>query len=240
MENKTNDINIINISSTNYYLLKCHEGYLLIDAGWVGKFKEFKKALNKLDIDINSIKYILLTHHHHDHAALVHDIRKASKCKIIIHKDGINYVEKGITYTEEIKQFNIVLKLLDKLLSPFIQYNYSPVILNNDDIIISEDNYDLYSLLGIKGKIIHTPGHSKDSVSLVLTNGDAFVGDIAMNMLQVFGQKYRPIEAENYNDVYKSWSKLIQYGAKKIFPSHGKSFCGKKLEEILKNISQSS
>ncbi|MFW9942566.1 MAG: MBL fold metallo-hydrolase [Candidatus Thorarchaeota archaeon] len=231
---------IININNTNYFLLKCNEGYLLIDAGWVGKYKDFKEALNKLNINVASIKYILITHHHHDHAALVHDLREEIKCKIIIHKDGINYVKNGITYTKDIKQFNILLKLLDKILSPFIQCNYSPISLNEDDIIVTEDNFDIYNLTGIKGKIIYTPGHSKDSISLVLRNGYAFIGDVAMNMLKIFGQKYRPIEAENYSEVYKSWEKLIRYGTKKIFPSHGKSFSIEKLEILLKQYNFSS
>ena len=225
---------VININRTNYYLLKCNEGYLLIDAGWVGKYKDFKKALNKLNINVASIKYILITHHHHDHAALVQNLREEIKCKLIIHKDGIYYVKKGITYTKELKQFNVFLKLLDKILSPFIQQNYSPISLNENDIIVTEDNFDIYNLTGIKGKIIFTPGHSRDSISLLLWNGDAFIGDAAMNMLKIFGQKYRPIEAENYGEVYKSWEKLIRYGAKKIFPSHGKYFPIEKLEIILK------
>ncbi|MCK4348500.1 MAG: MBL fold metallo-hydrolase, partial [Thermoplasmatales archaeon] len=116
------DINVINISSTNFYLLKCKEGYLLIDAGWVGKYNSFKKALRRLNISIDSIKFILITHHHHDHTALVQDIRKETKCKIIIHKYETDYIKKGITYINETKQFNIYLRLLDRVLSPFIKY----------------------------------------------------------------------------------------------------------------------
>lgn len=227
--------NIININDTNYYLLKCKGGYLLIDAGWVGKYDKFKDSLIRLKINITSIKYILLTHHHHDHAALIQDIRCESQCKLIVYKDGVDYIKKGITYTNETKQYNIFLTLLDKMLSPFIRYNYSPITLNESDILIDRDNYDIYDLTGIKGEIIHTPGHSKDSISLLLSNGDAFVGDAAMNILKVFGHKYRPVEAESYCEIYKSWRKLIQCGATNIFPSHGSSFSVEELKNILEN-----
>lgn len=103
---------VININRTNYYLLKCNEGYLLIDAGWVGKYKDFKEALSKLYIDVASIKYILITHHHHDHAALVQDLRGEIKCKLIIHKDGINYVKNGIT-SDFFKKPHLVANFLD-------------------------------------------------------------------------------------------------------------------------------
>ena len=228
--------NKISINDTNYYLLEEKDGYLLIDAGWVGKYSKFKESLSELNIKVDSIKHIFLTHHHHDHAALIQDIREESRCKLILHETQINFLKKGITRIENTKQYNIYLKLLDKAISPFIHYSYKPIILNESDIIVTIDNYDIYDHTGIKGKIIHTPGHSNDSISLLLENGNAFVGDAAMNILKLFGHKYRPIEAEDYNEVYNSWGKLIQYGAKKIFPSHGNSFCVEQLKEILKTI----
>jgi glyoxylase-like metal-dependent hydrolase (beta-lactamase superfamily II) len=227
------DMAVINISSTNFYLLKCKEGYLLIDAGWVGKYETFKKELHCIDIDMHSIRYLLLTHHHHDHAALVQNIRSETDCRIIIHEAEVAYVEKGITYTNETKQFNLWLKLFDRLVSPFIHCNYDPIVLNEDDIIIGDDDYDIFNLTGVRGKIVHTPGHSKGSLSLLLENGDSFVGDVAMNILKAFGQQYRPVEAENYADVYKSWGKLIQHGTKTVYPSHGKRF---QIEELAKLI----
>lgn len=230
--------NKITINDTNYYLLECKDGYLLIDAGWVGKYSKFKKSLIRLNIDIGSIKYLLLTHHHHDHAALIQDIRRESKCKLILHESQINYLKKGINHIVDTKQYNICLKLLDTILSPFIQYRYTPVDLNETDIIIKDDNYDIHSLTGIKGKIIRTPGHSQDSISLVLENGDAFVGDVAMNILKIFGQKYRPVEAENYDEIYKSWDKLILSGSKMIYPSHGNNFPAKELERIKNHITK--
>ena len=168
----------VEINSTNYYLLRCKEGYLLIDCGWAGKYDEFKKQLSKMNILVGSIKYILLTHHHHDHSALVQDMRKESNCKLIVHKDGIDYLKKGNTYTRETKCYNVWLKLLDKILSPF-------------------------------------------------------VGDVAMNILRMFGQKVRPIEAENFDEVYKSWKKIIQCGAGTIYPAHGKSFSVEELKKCL-------
>ena len=34
---------------------------------------------------------------------------------------------------------------------------------------------------GIPGTVLHTPGHSPGSLSVVLDTGEAFVGDLAMN-----------------------------------------------------------
>lgn len=231
-----NALYVISFSSTNYYLLKCNDGFLLIDAGWVGKYEKFKKGLGAVGIGVDSIKYILLTHHHHDHAALVQNIRSETSCRIIVHQDEVNYIRQGTTFTDDTSQFNTWLKLLDTLTSPFIRLNYNPVMLNEDDIIVSDNDYDLCGLTGMKARVIHTPGHSKGSISLLLENGNSFVGDVAMNTLRVFGQRQRPIEAEDYSDVYRSWQKLIHCGAKMVYPSHGSSFPIKELIRILETI----
>ncbi len=42
---------------------------------------------------------------------------------------------------------------------------------------VFKDEFDLSSY-GINGKLIHTPGHTNSSISVVLNNGDAIVGDM--------------------------------------------------------------
>jgi len=41
--------------------------------------------------------------------------------------------------------------------------------------------------------------------------------------------KYRPIWLQDIKEVHKSWGKLVDYGAKMIYPAHGKPFSVKKL-----------
>jgi len=40
------------------------------------------------------------------------------------------------------------------------------------------ESRDLLSCMGIHGRIVHTPSHSEDSISLVLDDGNCFVGDL--------------------------------------------------------------
>ena len=158
MKNKTKqDFFATTLCGTDYYLLKCNDGFLLVDAGWVGRYGKFKKALGRLGIGIDAIKHILLTHHHHDHAALVHDIRLDTNCRVIVHKGEVDYLRRGVTFTGNTRQFNAWLKLLDKVTSPFIRLNYTSVILNENDIVISDNDYDLYDLIGIQARVVHTP-----------------------------------------------------------------------------------
>lgn len=233
----------ITYNSTNYYLEPCDNGFLLIDAGWHGKSGVFNKGLNSLGIKPGQIKYILLTHHHHDHTAIVQDLKELTNAKLIVHKKQIPYLKKGVTNTANLKQYNWILWLIDKLTKPFIKYKYPPISIDNSDIIIDTDiNENVLPSIGISGKIVTTPGHSSDSISVLLDSGTAYVGDLAMNMgsMKLLCKIPLPIEAENLEQVKSSMKKLIDLGCMKFYPSHGESITKEMIEERVLNITKTA
>lgn len=226
----------ITYNSTNYYLEPCSNGFLLIDAGWHGKVEKFKNGLKMLGVKPDEIKYILLTHHHHDHVAIVQELKTITNAKLIVHKNQIPYLERGVTNTVDIKQYNRVLRLIDWFTKPFIKYNYPPITINNYDTIMSDDiNDNILRNIGVEGKIVSTPGHSNDSVSILLDNGTAYVGDLAMNiksMKRMSGMPL-PIEAEDFEQVKFSIKNLIHLGANLFYPSHGEVITKEMIERVI-------
>lgn len=226
----------ITYNSTNYYLEPCDNGFLLIDAGWYGKGKVFKKELNLLGIKPEQIKYILLTHHHHDHSAIVEELKILTNAKLIVHAKQIPYLKTGVTNDGYIKQYNWMLWLIDKLMKPFVKYKYPPISINNSDIIIDTDtNNNVLRNIGISGKIILTPGHSSDSISVLLDNGTAYVGDLAMNMrsMKLIGKIPLLIEAEDFEQVKLNMKKLVDLGCVKFCPSHGDVIVKEMIERVM-------
>ena len=65
--------------------------------------------------------------------------------------------------------------------------------------IKASESAEFLSRLGIKGKVIHTPGHSDDSISLILDDGAAFVGDL--NPLY-------ELELHRGTEIEKSWNRI--------------------------------
>jgi glyoxylase-like metal-dependent hydrolase (beta-lactamase superfamily II) len=225
----------ITYNSTNYFLIPCQDGFLLIDAGWNGKLERFKQELASFDIGLNQIKYIFLTHHHHDHSALVQDLRDLTNAKLIVHKEQVDFITKGVTDYKKIKQYNWLLWLIDKALRPLIKYNYKPIKIEQSDFIINSDVDDMtLREIGVNGKIIATPGHSKDSISILLDSGIAYVGDLATNIMGLICKVPLPIEAENYQQVNDSMKKLINLGAKEFYPSHGGLISKKMIKNVIK------
>lgn len=226
----------ITYNSTNYYLEPCSNGFLLIDAGWHGKVEKFKNGLKMLGVKPDEIKYILLTHHHHDHVAIVQEVKTITNAKLIVHKKQIPYLERGVTNTVDIKQYNRVLRLIDRFTKPFIKYNYPPITINNYDTIMSDDiNDNILRNIGVEGKIVSTPGHSNDSVSILLDNGTAYVGDLAMNIKSIkrMSGMPLPIEAEDFEQVKFSIKNLIHLGANLFYPSHGEVITKEMIERVI-------
>ena len=121
-------------------------------------------------------------------------------------------------------------------LSKKINHNYPGLKVRKEDFILEGDCSKNSLDLGIAGKIISTPGHSSDSISIVFNDGNAIVGDVAMNLFNLGETKYRPFFIQDINEIYKSWRKLIKFGAKIIFPAHGKPFAADKLSKKIHDI----
>jgi phosphoribosyl 1,2-cyclic phosphodiesterase len=98
-------------SKANSYLLETNNGNILIDQGL--SFKKFKEKSEKLKIDINKTKLILVTHEHTDHISGVFLTAKKLKIPVFTSfgtaqklkekdKYGINiqFIDKNKKYTE--------------------------------------------------------------------------------------------------------------------------------------------
>ena len=101
-------------------------------------------------------------------------------------------------------------------------YSYEPV---DPDIFIDE-NYSLNNL-GFNVDIIHTPGHSNGSISVVIDNSIALLGD---TLFGVFGNSVCPPFADDTKILIKSWKKLLNTPCSLFLPGHGKEISRKLLE----------
>ena len=227
-------VHSLKLGWTRCFLLKCTGGYLLIDTYYPGYYGLFENKLSRLGIATSDIKYLLLTHHHDDHAGFAAELVRHTGCQVIAHRNAVSALEEGKS-EESIKPVNRRIQIVMTFYMLFYmlfhkELNFPPVRLAERDIVIEGDNNSLLKGIGIDGVILHTPGHTRDSVSVLLSDGRAFVGDAAMNFLRWTGVGHRLIYIEDINTVYESWRKLRERGARVIYPSHGRPFSTTKLE----------
>jgi glyoxylase-like metal-dependent hydrolase (beta-lactamase superfamily II) len=90
--------------------------------------------------------------------------------------------------------------------------------------IVLEDRIFSLAEYGIPGRVLPTPGHIRGSVSVLLETGDAFVGDLAVNVRPLRLSPGPPLYAEDVQRVRESWKFLLSEGAKTVYPAHGRPF----------------
>ena len=227
----------IALAQSNCYLLNAAEGYLLIDCGSRSDERLFLSKLHRMGLSPQSIRYLLLTHHHSDHCGLLPFFLSENPQIRIIMSDacaahletGRNFHPDAERYANKTLGFAIRLyALADGKLEDF----FTPYFRRAGDVILSDQDDVPPDFAGIPGRFIHTPGHTSGSVSLIVGE-DAFVGDAARNLLRFAGAPYEPILIHDQKACYDSWRKLLATGVKRIHPGHGKSFPARRLERYV-------
>lgn len=189
-------MNILNVGydSTNYYLLDAQDGKLLIDCGWPGTFPKFQAELKRKGVPIKEIKHLIVTHFHPDHAGLAQELKNLG-IKLVLLESQVDFITP---FNEFFKGKNL----------PYI------TITTNDNLVLKfAYSRTFLASIGIAGEVISTSGHTDDSITLLLDEGMAFVGDL------------HPIFAVSEEDhvTRASWDRIYQHKITKVFPSHGGS-----------------
>ncbi|MCH5349135.1 MAG: MBL fold metallo-hydrolase [Oscillospiraceae bacterium] len=197
----------IKYSNTNTYLISGKNGDLLFDTGWAGTFVAFCKALGEKDMKLQNIKYLLISHFHPDHMGIAQEI--ADTGTVIAVMD----VQTGFIHSS------------DHIFEREKHSDFVPVDDLKIKIIPIQKSRKFLKELGISGEIIHTSGHTDDSISLWLDKEKALlVGDL--NPLY-------ELEMHKGTQIAESWEKLLKLKPHKIYYGHAEAaeFNGSVLKE---------
>jgi len=210
------------------YILK-DKGAVMIDGAWSGETRSFSRFLKKQDLKPEEIQLIILSHGDFDHLGGAKELKEFTGAKIAIHEKDRENLEKGIFHWPEgVTAWGRVSRAMFK---PIMKVKGAfPAV--KADIVLDDEGLSL-SEYGIPGKILYTPGHTFGSISVVLETGDAFVGCLAHNRAPFVLKPRLPIYAKDIELLKRSWKKVIDEGAKTIYPGHGKPF---PVEKILKYV----
>jgi glyoxylase-like metal-dependent hydrolase (beta-lactamase superfamily II) len=191
---KTARINIVNVGyrSTNYWVVSAGTSRLLVDLGWPGSMGRMRASLDRMDIPLDEVRYGLATHYHIDHAGLAQELKQEGVPLLVLDVQ-VYAIPLMKTWT----------KPRDK---------YVDVIMHTNVTISISESRSVLEQIGISGEIVHTPGHSDDSVSLLLDDGSVFTGDLTHPALTV---------EEHSAAVAGSWRSLRERGAIRVYPGHG-------------------
>ncbi len=210
-----NDYSITCILSgrSNVFLLSGKEKNILVDTGTKRGWKKLNSRLKKLNLQ--RIDFLILTHTHFDHAENSAKLKRKYDLKVIVNKTEASFLEKGENIIPE--GTNFITRFISSILAPIflVKLNYEPC---NPDILVDQ----ILSLkdFGFNGYIVHTPGHTAGSQSVIVDEEIAMAGD---TIFGIFPGSVFPPYADNVADMINSWGKLLETGCLVFLPSHGSS-----------------
>ena len=220
----------------NTWLYPIADGWVMIDTGYEKSYQSVLKKLRKMHIRPEEVRYLFLTHAHDDHAGFLEEwMTKHPQTQVIAHEKAIAGLRKGQNGFDGgcSTMFAFLFCQLMALLGnsdhryPRLSEEHLANIITLNEVKLEEIESEL------NGKILFTPGHTEDSISL-LVDGNLFCGDAAMDGIP--SSHKITIWVEDKVAFEKSWDEMIASGAKKIYPAHGSLFCPCELRKNKKFI----
>jgi glyoxylase-like metal-dependent hydrolase (beta-lactamase superfamily II) len=212
--NRHSIFQVLNGRSNAFVVFNGSSHWLLVDTGRKGSREKLKKALDNLGIKGTALRAILLTHAHFDHVENGSEIKNLHDALTYAHHSEAPYLASGDN--AEIDGTLVFTRLLVRALRNRLakRFRYTPFTIDH----FVHDRCDLSSLGFVDAYIIHTPGHTAGSVSLIVGNEIAIVGDA---LFGVFKGSVLPPYGSDLFLMVKSWGLLLDTGASLFLPGHG-------------------
>lgn len=193
------------------FLLTNGQDNILIDTSVARLWTRLERRLEKLGI--KTINLLILTHAHFDHVGNAQRIKNKFHSKVVLHSNesinlshGDNIIPNGT---------NVLTRLLINHIGKKV-FQYFKYESCQPDLLI-DSLFDLNEL-GFNAYLVHTPGHTTGSISLIIDDEIAIVGD---TMFGVFRCSVYPPYALNCDLMIKSWGILLRTNCSIFIPSHG-------------------
>ncbi len=193
------------VKEIKYGNTKCYviDNKIMVDTDWAGTLQAFYSCLKENDIVLSDIRYLMITHFHPDHMGIAGDLAELG-IKVIVFDTQKDYMHFSDAIFEKDKR--LAYKPIDDKSVLFLSCEASRAFLAEN---------------GTAGEVISTPGHSDDSVSVILDEGIAIVGDL-----------YPLYSVPAYHDsvLEESWNHILERELDIVYYGHAK-------EDVITGIS---
>jgi hydroxyacylglutathione hydrolase len=199
---------------SNSYLIHKDNGNILVDAGTGLAYPRLRKNINALNLKSKHIDSLILTHTHYDHCQNAFAIQEQENCKILTGEKEVKYSKEGFTpLPGGTSSFTRIISGLGKRIGKK-RLGYKPFFAEIQSDQESQALKDKFN-----SKIVVTDGHSPGSISVIVDDEIALVGDA---MIGVFNKSIFPPFADDTEAMIKSWGKLLETNCIIFLPGHGR------------------
>jgi glyoxylase-like metal-dependent hydrolase (beta-lactamase superfamily II) len=203
------------------YLIENGNGLFLVDAGGPGAESVIERKMRVLGRQ--DLRLIYLTHAHFDHYAGAGALRRATGAPVAIHRTDAGVLALGGTAVGTARS-------VGKLMSAFLPLAMR--LLNPQGIaadVLLEDG-DALDTFGLEAVVVHTPGHTLGSSSLLVEGHSIFVGDLITSN---WGVRPQRLFAQDWEQVGESVRRVQELHPQWVYGGHGcQAFPGEALRRL--------
>ena len=204
----------IKLRLSNAYLLKGKRS-VLVDTGSPGEAEKILEALESHGMTLADLALILHTHVHSDHVGGTADLLKLHNFPVAYHRGDEGLMR--LSNNGRLTGVGLRGKVMARVFSGGVFERFEPTFYLEDSMRL--DDY------GVAATVIHTPGHTSGSVSILLDSGEAIVGDLWMGGF--LGGAFLPRRpnphyfAEDEEELRRSMSKVLEHKPTTLYVGHG-------------------
>ena len=211
---------------SNFYAVEENGKTMLIDTGCYLNLPGWTLKTAMCGVDLSTVSLIVLTHGHMDHAGGIHHAKVLTGAPVMAHPGCETFLKTG-QFVPYVPRNAVGQAFYDNIAAP------APIDAPEAvDIDIPVDKETDLHPYGFSAKIVMTPGHTLDSISVVFDSGEAFVGD---TILDPFGQglcTFAVLSLDN-EALKESGKRLLDAGLREAYSGHGGPFPRERVEEAL-------
>ena len=198
---------------------------VLVDTGCAGEEAGILRGMRRFNLAPESLALILHTHGHTDHAGSTRALQ--SRLAALSDARGSRLRVPAAVHCADAAKLRagdssplVPLRFSSRILAMFLDPKFPAV---EPDLQI-EEGFSLREY-GLPATVVHTPGHTPGSISILFDDGRAIAGDLMMG--GSFGGAFHPFDpgyhyfAEDLSELRRSIRKLLDRGAKTIYLGHG-------------------
>ena len=195
---------------SNAYVIELPSALVLVDAGSPGDTQKILLRLNAFRG--KPLRLIYITHAHLDHYGAAASIQRAINAPLMIHAEDAGAMTKGESHLGQVRGRG----RLTAALMPIVKRLFPIEPVTADHVI--QDRQDLQEF-GLPGSVLHTPGHTLGSTSLIVDGRLAFVGDLISTFNKPHTQR---LYANDWSEIEKSLARLKALDLEWLYPGHGR------------------
>ncbi len=202
-------IHSIKVGVSFCYLIEGDDGVVLVDAGSRGHEHRIIRRLR--DLGRKDLCLVFITHAHLDHYGSAAALRRLTGVPVGVHKADSGIMARGETPLGDVRGWGKVMQGLMPLIGRFTQ----PEPTQAD--VLFDDGGRLGSY-GFDAEVLHTPGHTPGSSTLVVDGRLAFVGDLVSTRGRPHAQLFY---ATDWSALSRSLERLQELDLEQIYTGHG-------------------